>query len=160
MTNIYLFTLSIMLTCLIYNMNHPFFVGMIIFFQTIIYCLITSFYFSSWYSYMLFLIFLGGLLILFIYIASLLPNANFKISKSPLLIIMMIPTFMMIMLNNNNSYLESPKENFLNEWQESLISIFLEKSMLIFIFIMFYLILSLIVFYYITFVKSGAIRLN
>nr|YP_010531161.1 NADH dehydrogenase subunit 6 [Athalia arunachalensis]UXW93383.1 NADH dehydrogenase subunit 6 [Athalia arunachalensis] len=56
---------------------------------------------SSWHSYILFLILIGGLLILFIYINSLIPNQkiNFKI---PLMY--MSASFILIILLLNNNY--------------------------------------------------------
>jgi NADH-ubiquinone oxidoreductase chain 6 len=49
--------------------------------QTTLICLITRFFGQSyWFSYVLFLIFLGGILVLFIYVTSLASNEIFNFS--------------------------------------------------------------------------------
>nr|UXW93500.1 NADH dehydrogenase subunit 6 [Hymenoptera sp. 4 GYN-2021] len=67
---------------MIYSCKTPLSMGMIILIQTFITSLMSGMMiFSYWYSYILFLIMLGGLLILFIYVSSLSPNQNFFFNK-------------------------------------------------------------------------------
>uniref|UniRef100_UPI003002515C NADH dehydrogenase subunit 6 n=1 Tax=Theopompa ophthalmica TaxID=2908871 RepID=UPI003002515C len=90
-----LLILSIMFTF----MNHPLSMGVILLFQTITICLISgSMAPSFWFSYILLLIYLGGMLVLFMYVTSIASNELFLYSNKNLLIFFMIP-FMLIMLN-------------------------------------------------------------
>nr|AWD30089.1 NADH dehydrogenase subunit 6 [Anopheles gambiae] len=78
--------LIIMMMCLIMSfifmqMKHPLSMGLMLLIQTFLTCLITGIYIKSfWFSYVLFLIFLGGMLILFIYVTSLSSNEMFTMS--------------------------------------------------------------------------------
>merc|ERR1712198_806681 len=60
------------------RLSHPLAIGLALLSQTILICLITGLSSSSfWFSYILFLIFLGGILVLFIYVTSLASNEMF-----------------------------------------------------------------------------------
>nr|AWD30258.1 NADH dehydrogenase subunit 6 [Anopheles gambiae] len=78
--------LIIMMMCLIMSfifmqMKHPLSMGLMLLIQTFLTCLITGIYVKSfWFSYVLFLIFMGGMLILFIYVTSLSSNEMFTMS--------------------------------------------------------------------------------
>nr|QHH25545.1 NADH dehydrogenase subunit 6 [Trypetoptera punctulata] len=72
---------SIAFATVFMQMNHPLAMGMILLLQTILICLITSQLIETfWFSYILFLIFLGGMLVLFIYVISLASNEMFTTS--------------------------------------------------------------------------------
>ncbi len=45
---------------------------------------------NMWNAYILFLIFLGGLLIIFIYLSALLPNEIFRINKNSIIVFVMV----------------------------------------------------------------------
>nr|YP_009020463.1 NADH dehydrogenase subunit 6 [Geocharax gracilis]CDN85552.1 NADH dehydrogenase subunit 6 [Geocharax gracilis] len=83
------FTLPMILSVsiLFSQLTHPLSMGLTLLIQTILICLLTgTFNPSFWFSYILFLIFLGGMLILFIYVASLASNEPFRVS--PFLLVM------------------------------------------------------------------------
>lgn len=62
--------------------KHPLAIGFTLLTQTLLICLITGLITKRfWFSYILFLIFLGGLLVLFIYVTSLASNEIFNISN-------------------------------------------------------------------------------
>nr|YP_010580087.1 NADH dehydrogenase subunit 6 [Chironomus novosibiricus]UZS77139.1 NADH dehydrogenase subunit 6 [Chironomus novosibiricus] len=64
-------------------MNHPLSMGILLMIQTISIALFTGLLTKSfWFSYSLFLIFLGGMLILFMYMTSIASNEMFKFSIS------------------------------------------------------------------------------
>nr|YP_009002510.1 NADH dehydrogenase subunit 6 [Engaeus lyelli]CDL72549.1 NADH dehydrogenase subunit 6 [Engaeus lyelli] len=68
------------LSLLFSQLTHPLSMGVVLLMQTILVCLLTGIFNPCfWFSYILFLIFLGAMLILFIYIASLASNESFKI---------------------------------------------------------------------------------
>nr|ALO76579.1 NADH deshydrogenase subunit 6 [Melyridae sp. 'Dasytidae' GENSP01] len=80
--------------CMIF-LQHPLSLGMILLSQTLLTSLIINMInYNFWYSYILFLIMIGGMLILFIYMTSIASNEKFKISN--LLIFMF--TFMIMMI--------------------------------------------------------------
>lgn len=61
--------------------KHPLGIGLILIFQTILISLLSRIRaINFWFSYILFLIFVGGLLILFIYVISLASNEIFNFS--------------------------------------------------------------------------------
>nr|UXX49962.1 NADH dehydrogenase subunit 6 [Chrysotus sp.] len=63
------------------QMNHPLAMGLMLLIQTMFICLITGIVSKSfWFSYVLFLVFLGGMLVLFIYVTSLASNEMFSMS--------------------------------------------------------------------------------
>nr|YP_010354124.1 NADH dehydrogenase subunit 6 [Gunda ochracea]UOG84776.1 NADH dehydrogenase subunit 6 [Gunda ochracea] len=72
-------SMLIMMTSIMYLLNHPLSMGLLILMQTLITCLITGMMIKTyWFSYILFLVFLGGLLVLFIYVSSIASNELFS----------------------------------------------------------------------------------
>ena len=73
-------------------MAQPLSLGLAIIVSTLLICSLTRIMLSSWYGYILFLIYVGGLLVIFAYVAALSPNLLFG-RGSPLLffIILLIP---------------------------------------------------------------------
>nr|YP_009671889.1 NADH dehydrogenase subunit 6 [Axianassa australis]QCX31749.1 NADH dehydrogenase subunit 6 [Axianassa australis] len=73
--------IMILLSFTFTRLIHPLSMGLALLTQTSLVCLtigmITP---SPWFSYILFLIFLGGMMVLFIYVASLASNEHFKLS--------------------------------------------------------------------------------
>nr|NP_775075.1 NADH dehydrogenase subunit 6 [Triops cancriformis]QCZ36072.1 NADH dehydrogenase subunit 6 [Triops cancriformis]QCZ36085.1 NADH dehydrogenase subunit 6 [Triops cancriformis]BAC53604.1 NADH dehydrogenase subunit 6 [Triops cancriformis] len=79
--------MKLMMTLLVINslmfmfLIHPLSMGLNLMIQSLLICLYTgSFFLNYWFSYTLFLIFLGGLLVLFIYISSLASNEMFQLN--------------------------------------------------------------------------------
>nr|YP_003204804.1 NADH dehydrogenase subunit 6 [Monoplex parthenopeus]ACF04885.1 NADH dehydrogenase subunit 6 [Monoplex parthenopeus] len=58
-------------------MAQPLSLGLVIMFSTLLMCSISAMLISSWYGYILFLIYVGGLLVMFAYVAALSPNILF-----------------------------------------------------------------------------------
>nr|YP_009514142.1 NADH dehydrogenase subunit 6 [Palaemon capensis]AXY96100.1 NADH dehydrogenase subunit 6 [Palaemon capensis] len=87
------FTLISMSLCFMFLM-HPLACGMTLILQTVLICISAGLMSNHmWFSYILFLIFLGATLILFIYVASLASNEVFKLSfpmMTAILLIIMI----------------------------------------------------------------------
>lgn len=84
-----LFIYLIRLTCrtVFTFIKHPLAIGIILLIQTLLICLISGFITKTfWFSYVLFLIFLGGMLVLFIYVTSLASNEIFNFSLNLLII--------------------------------------------------------------------------
>nr|YP_009502503.1 NADH dehydrogenase subunit 6 [Neptis alwina]AWV82905.1 NADH dehydrogenase subunit 6 [Neptis alwina] len=73
--------LLIFFSIFLFFINHPLAMGLLILIQTLLTCLLSGMMINTyWFSYILFLIFLGGLLVLFIYVSSVASNELFKIS--------------------------------------------------------------------------------
>nr|AFO73454.1 NADH dehydrogenase subunit 6 [Anopheles koliensis] len=98
MTKLIIMTICLIMSFIFMQMKHPLSMGLMLLIQTFLTCLITGVYVKTfWFSYILFLIFLGGMLILFIYVTSLSSNEMFSMSFSLLLISSsMIFTFLIL----------------------------------------------------------------
>nr|YP_009738137.1 NADH dehydrogenase subunit 6 [Ctenolepisma villosum]QIB71371.1 NADH dehydrogenase subunit 6 [Ctenolepisma villosum] len=79
----------IMNAIIITQLTHPLSMGLMLIINTIITAvMITTMSESPWFSYILFLVFLGGMLVLFIYVTSLASNEMFSLKLN----IMMFPS--------------------------------------------------------------------
>nr|YP_010238451.1 NADH dehydrogenase subunit 6 [Ostrinia kasmirica]QTE20493.1 NADH dehydrogenase subunit 6 [Ostrinia kasmirica] len=107
MMKMFISLLIILLSFIMLLLNHPLSMGFMILIQTLLTCIITSMIMKTyWMSYILFLTFLGGLLVLFIYVSSIASNELFKMSTSlkMLLLFNLIIILMISMFFNNNLY--------------------------------------------------------
>nr|YP_010161944.1 NADH dehydrogenase subunit 6 [Tachycines zorzini]QRI61346.1 NADH dehydrogenase subunit 6 [Tachycines zorzini] len=152
--------------------NHPLTMTLIIIMQTLMICLSTGIIYQSfWFSYILFLVFLGGMLVLFIYITSLASNEMFKIPAWTLIIMMgMIVTIMFMYLIMDSSLSSSIINNIdminINNYMSttysesnlSLTKLYNNPSNLITLMLVMYLFLTLIVIVNITNIFKGPIR--
>nr|YP_005255134.1 NADH dehydrogenase subunit 6 [Fergusonina taylori]ADY86001.1 NADH dehydrogenase subunit 6 [Fergusonina taylori] len=167
-----LFWLNMIISSFIfYSMNHPMAMGLTLMIQTMLTCCMTGLISKTfWFSYILFLIFLGGMLILFIYMTSIASNEMFSLSNKMfmnyviwflmnLLIILMIdkPLFMMNLHNiemmNNCDDLSFMPENFL-----MLNKLYNFPTNLINIMLMNYLLMTLVATIKITNIFYGPLR--
>nr|YP_009433042.1 NADH dehydrogenase subunit 6 [Culex usquatus]YP_009433055.1 NADH dehydrogenase subunit 6 [Culex coronator]YP_009433068.1 NADH dehydrogenase subunit 6 [Culex usquatissimus]YP_009433081.1 NADH dehydrogenase subunit 6 [Culex camposi]ATD12055.1 NADH dehydrogenase subunit 6 [Culex usquatus]ATD12068.1 NADH dehydrogenase subunit 6 [Culex coronator]ATD12081.1 NADH dehydrogenase subunit 6 [Culex usquatissimus]ATD12094.1 NADH dehydrogenase subunit 6 [Culex camposi]ATD12107.1 NADH dehydrogenase sub len=91
------------------QMKHPLAMGLMLLIQTFLTCLMTGIYSKTfWFSYVLFLIFMGGMLVLFIYVTSLSSNEMFSMSfKLTFISIMMIFLFVVISYFFDNTLMEN-----------------------------------------------------
>nr|QVL29275.1 NADH dehydrogenase subunit 6 [Ceratitis bremii] len=97
MMQLILYTTTLITSLIFIQMNHPLAMGLILLIQTIQICLLTGLMAKSfWFSYILFLIFLGGMLVLFIYVTSLASNEMFSMSMKLTLISLFIFSFIFI----------------------------------------------------------------
>merc|ERR1712048_1251973 len=87
MTGLILIRVSISSIFLLPLMAQPLSLGIIIMISSLFLCVLTALTLSSWYAYILFLIYVGGLLVIFAYVAALSPNVLFR-GGGPLLFFM------------------------------------------------------------------------
>nr|YP_010506495.1 NADH dehydrogenase subunit 6 [Syritta pipiens]QUE27790.1 NADH dehydrogenase subunit 6 [Syritta pipiens]UXF58187.1 NADH dehydrogenase subunit 6 [Syritta pipiens] len=81
MMQLMLYSMTLIFSFIFLQMNHPITMGLLLLIQTVLICCITGLMTKSfWFSYILFLIFVGGMLVLFIYMTSLASNEMFSIS--------------------------------------------------------------------------------
>nr|AXA45320.1 NADH dehydrogenase subunit 6 [Marshallena sp. MNHN IM 2013-9821] len=84
MTALIITSLSFSMLLMLPLMSQPLSLGLIIMLSTLLMCIMSAITISSWYGYILFLIYVGGLLVMFAYVAALAPNVLFG-GASPLL---------------------------------------------------------------------------
>nr|ASY98038.1 NADH dehydrogenase subunit 6 [Heterochaeta sp. JZ-2017] len=160
-----LLSLSLTLSITFLFLNHPLSMGFILFLQAIIMCLISGLMsLSFWFSYILLLIYLGGMLILFMYVTSLASNEMFLYSNKTFLSTLWFPSIYII-INYFNIY--NPT-NFYENMNNSLSLIFIPNNFLlkmynqpinlITILIVCYLFLTLIAVVKIIHIHKGPLR--
>ena len=164
------YPLIISLCVLFTRLIHPLAIGLALLLQTVLICCTTGLSnISFWFSYILFLIFLGGILVLFIYVTSLASNEIFKPSIISLLIIILASStrrfflFLdpIILYQNILMKISSFILNFHFCTDIELINtIYNSTNINITIFIVFYLLLTLIVVVKITDRFFGPLRLS
>nr|ASN65897.1 NADH dehydrogenase subunit 6 [Omus cazieri] len=95
-------------------MNHPLSMGFILLIQTILIALMSGMMtYSFWFSYMLFLIMLGGMLVLFLYMTSLASNEMFQFSMKLVYFYIIFTLLMMLMLIlTDNMYMSLLLKNY------------------------------------------------
>nr|YP_010599798.1 NADH dehydrogenase subunit 6 [Nola angustipennis]WAL04258.1 NADH dehydrogenase subunit 6 [Nola angustipennis] len=93
------FSFSLMLnSSIMLFMNNPLSMGIMILTQTLLTCLISGMLIKTyWFSYILFLTFLGGLLVLFIYVSSVVSNELFNPSMNMKIFFIMNMLLMMML---------------------------------------------------------------
>uniref|UniRef100_UPI003002DB79 NADH dehydrogenase subunit 6 n=1 Tax=Gonypeta brunneri TaxID=2909294 RepID=UPI003002DB79 len=107
-----LMSISLTLSTIFIFLDHPMSLGLILLLQTILMCLISGYIsISFWFSYILLLIYLGGMLVLFMYVTSLASNEMFIYSNKFITIIIMIPLLFIIMYFSNMYYIMNSNES-------------------------------------------------
>nr|YP_009441952.1 NADH dehydrogenase subunit 6 [Pityogenes bidentatus]AOY40173.1 NADH dehydrogenase subunit 6 [Pityogenes bidentatus] len=159
------FTLSMMFIFL----NHPLALGGNLFLQTVLIALISgNLIMNFWYSYLLFLIMVGGMLILFIYMTSIASNEKFLIPKyyKSIMLILLMFLFCIFLFTINDKMIEKQLsikwmymyEN-LNYKPWTLSKFFNSPFSQIIIFLMIYLFLTLVMTVKVTTnTPAGALR--
>nr|AVN67474.1 NADH dehydrogenase subunit 6 [Gromphadorhina sp. B040]AVN68244.1 NADH dehydrogenase subunit 6 [Gromphadorhina sp. Pvii] len=156
-------TLSMVTSFVFTQMNHPLAMGLMLLIQTILIAMITGLMSHSfWFSYILFLIFLGGMLVLFIYVTSLASNEMFTLS-TPLIITTMLMTPFILILLNKSFIMKSQETLMFQSTLNSLINLPLIKlynlpTNIITIILASYLFLTLIAVVKITNIFIGPLR--
>lgn len=148
-------------------LNHPLTFGIIILIQTILIRLFTgSLTFNFWFSYILFLIIIGGILILFIYITRIASNEKFKFSYPVLFIIFRLILTIIILIFINDYYFNDLNLNIINLINQNQIR-FTQLSLtkftnwpnyLIIYTIILYLLITLIIVVKVTKLQYGPLR--
>lgn len=123
---------SARIRAIFYLRRHPVIIIVLIISQTIILCITVWFFIKTrWFSYILFLIFLGGLIVLFIYITSLASNEliRLKIITLPNSIFIPIILVFFIIINvdfqefkeSGTRFLITKTFNFLYRWNNCIL---------------------------------------
>nr|WMQ78055.1 NADH dehydrogenase subunit 6 [Cymatophoropsis trimaculata] len=153
-------------------MNNPLSMGLMILIQTLLTCLLSGMMIKTyWFSYILFITFLGGLLVLFIYVSSIASNELFKSFFNFKILFMFMFFFLMIYLifNMNISWMNlsnnSDMDNMLNlmmffnnENKINLSKLYNNHTFMIMIMLVIYLFITLIAVVKITNIFYGPLR--
>nr|QZK21360.1 NADH dehydrogenase subunit 6 [Drepanotermes sp. ANIC 0081] len=100
-----LMSMSTMTSLMFTQMKHPLAMGLMLLIQTTMVCLISGTMYSSfWFSYILFMIMIGGMLVLFMYMTSLASNEMFSPSnKMFMATVVLLPILMYMMPTVTNN---------------------------------------------------------
>nr|USH57551.1 NADH dehydrogenase subunit 6 [Ninguta schrenckii] len=162
----------ILISIFMFFINHPISMGLLILLQTLFICLLLGMLINSyWFSYILFLVFLGGLLVLFIYVSSIASNELLNITPINKILIS-IPLLVFIMsffLKNNLNWLNlsfnEDMNNFINlflfyfnENNINLFKLYNEQTYMMMIMMIIYLFITLIAVVKITNIFFGPLR--
>nr|WKU83983.1 NADH dehydrogenase subunit 6 [Mallota florea] len=171
MMQLMLYSLTLIFSFIFLQMSHPLSMGLMLLIQTIMVCCITGLMTKSfWFSYILFLIFIGGMLVLFIYMTSLASNEMFSLSMKmiflsiiSLIIMMSMIFFMDKMLSSFNSINNemnsiSNLNSYISENSLNLIKLYNYPSNMITILLINYLLITMIASVKITKLFYGPLR--
>nr|YP_009540708.1 NADH dehydrogenase subunit 6 [Arcyptera meridionalis]AYQ22796.1 NADH dehydrogenase subunit 6 [Arcyptera meridionalis]QID03977.1 NADH dehydrogenase subunit 6 [Arcyptera meridionalis] len=162
--------LSNMINFNLIKLNHPMSMMMFIIMQTFLVGLMTGMMMESfWLSYILFLTFLGGMLVLFIYITSIASNELFKPKLMTMILTLFMFTILMMILiiTDKTMFMDMIKNtetmninNSINyqEMTTSLEKLYNKPTFIITMMMMIYLFLALLVVVKITNINQGPIR--
>nr|YP_009590301.1 NADH dehydrogenase subunit 6 [Alcidodes juglans]QBM10388.1 NADH dehydrogenase subunit 6 [Alcidodes juglans] len=148
-------------------LNHPLSMGCILLIQTILTALISGhFYYNYWFSYMLFLIMIGGMMVMFIYMTSIASNEKFSLPKKYMLMFSVLSLFIIILSllidpwysNLNMMPFSSINQSFIDFNNFSLNKFFNWPNLKLTIIIMLYLLITLIAAVKIVGKKMGPLR--
>nr|YP_010040767.1 NADH dehydrogenase subunit 6 [Syrphus ribesii]QOZ40945.1 NADH dehydrogenase subunit 6 [Syrphus ribesii] len=171
MMQLILYIMILMLAFMFMQMNHPLSMGMMLLIQTVMICCISGLMTKTfWFSYILFLIFIGGMLVLFIYVTSLASNEMFNFSMK-MFILLFINLFiltiliifmdkMILMFNSLNNEMTSISfiNNYIMENTLNLNKLYNYPTNMINILLINYLLITLIATVKITKLFYGPIR--
>nr|ALO76446.1 NADH deshydrogenase subunit 6 [Impressosora (Neoeutrapela) sp. EUT01] len=156
-------TINIMLSIMFLFMNHPLSLGSILLLQTITISIITGkMMINFWYSYILFLVMVGGMLILFMYMTSIASNEKFKMSNSTMFMAWSSPMIFFFLkswiLELSNKSMDSEVINKTIETSLSMTKFMQQNTYLILMFLMLYLFIALIATVKISSINQGPLR--
>nr|UDU84836.1 NADH dehydrogenase subunit 6 [Bactra venosana] len=162
-----------MMSIMMFFLSHPLSMGMMILIQTVFTCLLAGMLTNTyWFSYILFLTFLGGLLVMFIYVSSIASNELFKnnfffvkISMITFIFISIFSLFFMDKLNWMNIMLNDEMNNFFinnlffnNENKINLSKLYNNQTFLMMMMMIIYLFIALVAVVKITNIFFGPLR--
>nr|YP_010031512.1 NADH dehydrogenase subunit 6 [Diachrysia nadeja]QOV02906.1 NADH dehydrogenase subunit 6 [Diachrysia nadeja] len=162
----------IMFSIMMMFMNNPISMGLMILIQTLLTCLLSGMMIKTyWFSYILFLTFLGGLLVLFIYVSSIASNELFNLSfnlKYMFFFICICLLMIQFIYYNNmfwmNLSFNSEMDNFFNlmffnnENKINLSKLYNNQTYMMMMMLIIYLFISLIAVVKITNIFYGPLR--
>nr|QXT44255.1 NADH dehydrogenase subunit 6 [Alyscotermes sp. CIVT287] len=156
-----LMSMSTMTSIMFTQMKHPLAMGMMLLMQTTMVCVISGTMYSSfWFSYILFLIMIGGMLVLFMYMTSLASNEMFSPSNKMLSITLMMMLPLMYMMPNvtNNKEMNTHNSMLENDILTSTTVMYNQMMGTMTTLLVLYMLMTLIVVVNIINVSKGPLR--
>nr|WHM51846.1 NADH dehydrogenase subunit 6 [Cahuallitermes intermedius] len=156
-----LMSLSTMTSLMFTQMKHPLAMGLMLLMQTTMVCLISGTMYSSfWFSYILFMIMIGGMLVLFMYMTSLASNEMFSPSNKMMMITLAtLPALMYTMPTaTNNKEMKMYETLMENEITTSTTVMYNQMMGTMTTMLVLYMLLTLIVVVNIINVSKGPLR--
>nr|UPL65413.1 NADH dehydrogenase subunit 6 [Dinomachus sikhimensis] len=141
-------------------LNHPLSMGITVLMQAMTVAMITGMLMETyWFSYIIVLIMLSGMLVLFMYMASIASNEKFK---TPMKIIMMSMVYMttssiMLMMENNQECMMSII-SMMEKNNLTMMLLFNKKFMMITVLMVMYLLMTMVIISYIVNIQEGPLR--
>nr|ALO71087.1 NADH deshydrogenase subunit 6 [Pselaphinae sp. 8 EF-2015] len=154
-----LLSLNFLISTLFLFMKHPLSMGLMLFMQTTITSLISGMLINNfWFSYILFLIFISGMLILFMYMINIASNEMLKISKFLIMLIIIIILILIINWMMMDPMIMNMMNLNYNNIKLYFLKYFSYPNNILIMFIMSYLFITLISSLKIINMKYGPIR--
>nr|YP_010616534.1 NADH dehydrogenase subunit 6 [Vagrans egista]WAU48168.1 NADH dehydrogenase subunit 6 [Vagrans egista] len=175
MLKMFLTLMIIFISLFMYFINHPLSMGLMILIQTLFICIYSGMMINTyWFSYILFLIFLGGLLVLFIYVSSVASNELFQFSMLNKMLFIYCMLFIMMMslyFNNTLNFMNltfndeminmfNPLMFLNNEYNINLSKLYNEQTYYLMMMMITYLFITLVAVVKITNIFFGPLRTN
>nr|QZK22179.1 NADH dehydrogenase subunit 6 [Amitermes sp. QLD_277] len=156
-----LMSMSTMTSLMFTQMKHPLAMGLMLLIQTTMVCLISGTMYSSfWFSYILFMIMIGGMLVLFMYMTSLASNEMFSPSNKMLMATLMLLPILMYMMPTvtNNKEMNTHSTMMENEILTTTTVMYNQMMGTMTTLLVLYMLLTLIVVVNIINVSKGPLR--
>nr|ASN65921.1 NADH dehydrogenase subunit 6 [Pseudotetracha mendacia] len=164
-------TINMITSMLFMFMNHPMSMGLILLTQTVMISLMTGLTsLNFWFSYILFLVMIGGMLVLFIYMTSLASNEMFNLSPKLFImvtILILLSTMLSLIMDNSmiNALIKNSSTiemnyllSYTNDNLITLNKVYNFPINMVTILLINYLLLTLIAVVKITSIKYGPLR--
>nr|YP_010709600.1 NADH dehydrogenase subunit 6 [Sosibia gibba]WCS40815.1 NADH dehydrogenase subunit 6 [Sosibia gibba] len=153
-----LMTMNMIMNMMFLIMKHPLSMGLTIIIQTTIISMMTGMMNKSfWFSYILFIMYIGGMMVLFIYMTSLMPNMMFKMSKKMMLMTMTMIIITMIL--NKNYIMINNDMTMMNYKSTMLMKMYNMPTNITLIMMASYLLFTMITVFKITESNKGPLRM-
>nr|QXI88811.1 NADH dehydrogenase subunit 6 [Onryza maga] len=168
-------TLNLMfISFFMFFIKHPLSMGLLILIQTLLICFMSGMIiYTYWFSYILFLTFLGGLLVLFIYVSSIASNElfNFPNNKKIFFFILLMSMIILFYFYNNLNWMNFIFNNnnetnnffnllmfFNNECNINLSKLYNNQNYFLMVMLIIYLFITLVAVVKITNIFYGPLR--
>nr|YP_011010170.1 NADH dehydrogenase subunit 6 [Hermatobates djiboutensis]WPW46694.1 NADH dehydrogenase subunit 6 [Hermatobates djiboutensis] len=155
----FLMALMMTKTIMFKYMKHPLSMGMILILMTVNLSIMMNMMINSpWMSYILIIVMLGGMLVLFIYMASIASNEMMKYSNKMMIIIMITPIWMTMIKSKEIKMNIKNQMNMEFEPIMTMAQMFDYQNSIITVIMVMYLLLTMITVMFNTKIQEGPMR--